>query len=154
MLTQFARLSVAADGRYATAEELQFLKDYFKSFNIRLSAYQKIRASETEIIRQVQAKIQSIDSTLFYNGSQDATNKWKLDTLRVLRHTAAALLFNDSDRFKEQFISWFQTILKAMNVERSAELTYQVMLEVIRQYLTPEEAALFVPIWELNIPKT
>ena len=150
MLTQFARLSVAADGRYATSEELQFLKDYFKSFNIRLSAYQKIRASETEIIRQVQAKIQSIDSTLFHSGSQDATNKWKLDTVRVLRHTAAALLFNDTDRFKEQFISWFQTILKAMNVERSAELTYQVMLEVIRQYLTPEEATIFIPLWELN----
>lgn len=153
MLTQFNRLSVAADGRYATAEELQFLKDYFKSFNIRLSAYQKIRASETEIIRKVQAQIQSIDPTLFHSGSQDATNKWKLDTIRVLRHTAAALLFNDSDRFKEQFISWFQTILKAMNVERSAELTYQLMLEVIRQYLTAEEAALFVPIWELNRPK-
>ncbi|HEY9810254.1 MAG TPA: phycobilisome protein [Halomicronema sp.] len=150
MLTQFARLSVAADGRYATSEELQFLKDYFKSFNIRLSAYQKIRASETEIIRQVQAKIKSIDSTLFQSGSQDATNKWKLDTVRVLRHTAAALLFNDTDRFKEQFISWFQTILKAMNVERSAELTYQVMLEVIRQYLTPEEATIFIPLWELN----
>jgi hypothetical protein len=150
MLTQFSRLRAAADGRYATPEELQFLKDYFKSFNLRLSAYQKIRAGEAEIIRQVQAKIQSIDPTLFHSGSQDVTNKWKLDTVRVLRHTAAALLFNDSDRFKEQFITWFQTILKAMNVERSAELTYQVMLEVILQYLSAEEAALFIPIWELN----
>ena len=52
MLTQFYRLKAAADGRYATPEELQFLKDYFKSFNLRLSAYQKIRAGEPEIIRK------------------------------------------------------------------------------------------------------
>jgi hypothetical protein len=150
MLSQLARLSVAADGRYASATELQFLRDYFKSFNLRLSAYQKIQAAEKEIIRQVQAKVQSIDPNLLNNGSEDATSKWRLDTVRVLRHTAAAMLINDPERLQNRFILWFKTVLRALDVERSAEITHQVMLEVVRQHLTPEEAALFSPLWALN----
>ncbi|WP_017715005.1 hypothetical protein [Kamptonema formosum] len=150
MLSQLAKLSLAADGRYATATEVQFLRDYFKSFNLRLSAYQKIQAAEQEIIRQAQANVQSIDASLLSNGSEDATSKWRLDTLRVLRHTAAALLINDAERLQNRFILWFKTVLRALDVERSADITHQVMLDVVRQYLTPEEAALFSPLWELN----
>ena len=50
MLNQLSRLSVEADGRYATTEELQFLKDYIQSLDLRLSAYEKISAAQTEIV--------------------------------------------------------------------------------------------------------
>lgn len=150
MLSQLARLSAQADGRYATANELQFLKNYFKSFSVRLSAYQKIKAAEADIIRQVQAKVESVDPSLFFSGSEDATSKWRLDTVRVLRHTAAALLVDDAERLRNRFIVWFKTVLRAVNVEASADITYQVMLEVVQQYLTAEEAAIFRPLWELN----
>lgn len=150
MLTKLARLSVVADGRYATAAELQFLKDYFKTFNLRVSAYKKIQAAEAEIIHKVQAQVQSIDPHLLRSGFEDMTAKWRLDTVRVLRYTSAALLSNDVERLQTGFIVWFHTILRALEADRSAEITYQVMSEVIKQYLTPEEVALFSPIWELH----
>jgi hypothetical protein len=150
MLSQLARLSMEADGRYATAEELQFLKEYFQSLNHRMSAYKKIQASEKEILRQVEAQMQSLDASLFRRGAQDVTSKWRLDTVRVLRHSAAALLTNDTERLRDRLLLWFQTILGAFQAKNSSGITYDVMKKVLKQYLTAEEASLFFPILEIN----
>ena len=54
MLNQLERLSVEAEGRFATPEELKLLKDYFPTVNLRMSAYQKIRDREDEIIEMIE----------------------------------------------------------------------------------------------------
>ena len=59
MLNQLSRLSVEADGRYATSEELQFLKDYIQSLDLRLSAYEKISAAQTEIVDLVETQVRA-----------------------------------------------------------------------------------------------
>ena len=205
MLKQLARLSVEADGRYATAEELQFLKDYLDSADQRLSAYEKIREIEEKLIEQVKAKMLSLDSNLFRKGSQDFTAEelrclkdylhsvdqgssadekmsqseakfieqlkaemqsldskafrngaqnvisiWKRDVKHTLRSSAAAMLINDLDRLREGFLLWHRTIVHVFQVEDIAQLTYQVMPEVIQQYLTPEEATLIMSALQLD----
>jgi hypothetical protein len=150
MLSQLARLSTEADGRYATADELQFLKDYFQSLNHRMSAYKKLQASEKEIIRQVEAQMQSLDPGLFRRGSQDVTAKWRVDAVRVLRHSAAALLINDTERLRDRLLLWFQTILGAFQARNSSAVTYDVMKKVLKKYLTAEEVSLFFPILDIN----
>ena len=150
MLTQLTRLSVAADGRYAKPEELQFLKGYFQSFDERVSAYEKIRTAEEEIIRQVEAKMRSMDPSLFRSVSGDITDTWRKDVVQLLRYAAAALLFNDQDRLREGLLIWHTTIAKSYKFDRTCKTTFKVMPEVARQYLTPQEAALFCPILELN----
>ncbi|MEO6862998.1 MAG: phycobilisome protein [Microcoleus sp.] len=150
MLSQLARLSTEADGRYATAEELLFLKDYFQSLNHRMSAYKKIQASEKEIIRQVEAQMQSLDPSLFRRGTQDVTEKCHGDIVRVLRHSAAALLINDTERLRDRLLLWLQTILGAVQVRNTATVTYDVMKKVLKQYLTAEEVSLFFPILDIN----
>jgi len=150
MLSQLARLSMEADGRYASAVELQFLKDYFQSLNHRMSAYKKIQASEKEILSQVEAQMQSLDPSLFRRGSQDVTAKCRGDFAQVLRHSAAALLMNDTERLRDRLLLWLQTILGAVQVKNSSAVTYDVMQKVIKQYLTAEEASLFLPILEID----
>lgn len=150
MLSQLARLSMEADGRYASAEELQFLKDYFQSLNHRMSAYKKIQASETEIMRQVEAQMLSLDPSLFRRGANDVTEKCRGDIVRVLRHSAAALLINDTERLRDRLLLWLQTILGAVQVRNTATVTYDVMKKVLKQYLTVEERNLFFPILDIN----
>ncbi|HLO47159.1 MAG TPA: phycobilisome protein [Kamptonema sp.] len=150
MLSQLASLSVETDGRYAIQSELQFLKDYFLSLNLRLSAYQKIQAAEKQIMRDVETKILSTNPKLLRFGSQDVTPKWRLDTMRVLRYSAATLLIDDRDRLRDRLLLWFQTILESFQAKKSSELTFQIMQDVIKRYLTAEEASLFVPILEMN----
>jgi len=110
MLKQLARLSVEADGRYASAKELQFLKDYLQSLDQHVSAYEKIQAAEAEIISKVEESIRATDPHLFHKGSRDVTPTCKRDRVDVLRYSAAALLSNDLDRLREGLLLWYQTI--------------------------------------------
>lgn len=150
MLSQIQRLAQETEGRYATDEELRFLADYARSYELRVQTYQKLQTCEMMIIQQVQAKMRAIDPMLFRQGNEDLTNKWKRDTLRVLRYSAAAMLIDDPESLRERFLFWFQTIMRAFNAQKSCGVTYTVMQDVIKQVLTPSEANLILPILEVN----
>jgi len=115
-----------------------------------MSAYKKIQASETEIMRQVEAQMLSLDPSLFRRGANDMTEKCRGDIVRVLRHSAAALLINDTERLRDRLLLWLQTILGAVQVRNTATVTYDVMKKVLKQYLTVEERNLFFPILDIN----
>ncbi|KAM3090051.1 phycobilisome protein [Phormidesmis sp. 146-35] len=150
MLSQMQRLSLEAEGRYATDEELSFLTDYVRSFELRVQTYQKLQGCEALIMQQVQAKMQAIDPALFRSGNDDITIKWKRDTLRVLRYSAVAMLVDDPETLRERFLFWFQTIMRAFGAQRSCNVTYTVMQEVVKQHLSPAQANVFLPILEVN----
>lgn len=150
MLNQLSRLSLEADGRYASSQELQPLKDYIQSLDMRVSAYKKIQAAEAEIINSVEAKMQATNPNLFRKGNRDVTKVCKRDRIDVLRYSMAALLSNDLDRLQQNFLLWYQTIIRAHQDGKAAGVSYQIMQEVVKQYLTSEEAALLSPILGLN----
>lgn len=150
MLTQTQNLYQETDGRYATDEELQFFRDYIESFPLRLTTYNKIRTSEALIVQQVQSQIRARAPHLLQRGDQDLSGKWKQDTLRILRHSALALLIDDQERLRDRLLLWFQTIMRAFNAQDSCDVTYSIMQKVVESLLTPEEAALLHPILEYN----
>ncbi len=61
MLTQFSKLSLDTDGRYATDSELKFIEDYLDSVDIRISTYEKIKSYEEEILQEVDAKMHELN---------------------------------------------------------------------------------------------
>ncbi|WP_448600398.1 phycobilisome protein [Thermoleptolyngbya sp.] len=150
MLSQMKRLSLETEGRYATDADLQFLRDYAKSYGLRVETYQRIQSAEVLLVSQVQQYMMSKDPTLFQGGNSDLTAKWKRDTVRVLRYSAVAMLLNDPETLQERFLLWFQTIMRAFGAQRSCNATYEAMQHVVRQHLTPVQASLFCPILELN----
>lgn len=149
MLSQLKQLSIAADGRYANDTELMFLQTYLQTARLRFSAYQKIQAAESQIVQQVQSKLLAIAPELLRQGGTDLTAKWKRDTLRVLRYAALALLTDDAATFRDRMLIWFQTIMRSFHAERSCNATYVLMQDMVQQYLTAEEFALFAPILEM-----
>lgn len=150
MLSQLKHLSLEVDGRYATDAELQFMTDYVQSFHLRLQTYQKLQELEPMLVQQTYARMRSLDSTLFTHGKEDISAKWKRDTIRVLRYVAVAILMDDPDTLRERFLLWFQTVMRAFRAERSCNVTYQVLQDVVKQYLTPPQAGLICPILELT----
>jgi hypothetical protein len=150
MLSKLERLSIETDGRYASDDELFFIKDYVQSFNLRLTTYDKIRDTEGKIVEQVQSKLKAIDPSLLKTGDKDLSDKWKRDTFRVLRHSAITVLLDDPDRLKDQFLSWFQTIMQAFGAEKSCNATYTAMQDVAQKTLLPGEAELLCSVLELN----
>ena len=150
MLTQTQNLCRETDGRYANDEELQFFRDYVQSFPLRLTTYNKIRTSEALIVQQVQAQIRAQAPHLLKRGDQDLSAKWRQDTLRILRHSALALLIDDREGLRDRLLLWFQTIMRAFGAQNSCNVTYSIMQKVVESLLTVEEAALLHPILEYN----
>lgn len=150
MLSRLERLAIEVDGRYATDSELQFIIQYGQSYRARMGTYAKLQGLEATIVQTVYQKMRSLDPSLFMSGKEDVSAKWKRDTLRVLRYSAVAMLLDDPDGLQERLLFWLQTIMRAFGAQRSCNITYEVMQEVVRQHLSAAEATLFCPILELN----
>jgi Phycobilisome protein len=150
MLKQLSRVSVSADGRFATAAELQFLKDYFKTVESRVAVYEKIKNAEEEIVDRVETKMRQLNPKIFTKGTQDVSALYRRDTRIVLRGAATATLFDDLDRLRDGLLLWHRTIIKAIGVENITQLTHQVLPEVMKEFLNTEELALIMAALQLN----
>ncbi len=152
MLQELSRLSIDTDGRYATDEELQFLEDYFESADVRLSAYEKIRDSEEKWIHHLKMRMRAVNpqAVIFNRGGKDLTGIWERDMRMLMYCTTAAMLINDLDRLREGTLIWHQTITKAQKVQQITRITFGIFMEIIHQYLTPEEAKCILPALQLD----
>jgi hypothetical protein len=150
MLKQLSRVSSAADGRYATAAELQFLKDYFKTVENRVVVYEKIRAAEEEIIDLVEKKMRQLNPKIFTKGTQDISALYRRDTKIVLQTATAAMLIDDLDRLRDGLLLWHRTIIRAVGVENITQLAHQVLPEIMKDFLSADELTLILPALQLN----
>jgi len=150
MLSQLNTLAQEADGRFASDAELMFMQNYLRTARLRFSAYQKIQAAESKIIQQVKQKLKAIDPSLLQHGKTDLSAKWQRDAVRGLRYSAQALLIDDQESLEERLLLWFQTMMRAFKAERSCNATYVIMQDVVKQYLSAEEAELFCPLLEVT----
>lgn len=152
MLQQLTRLSIDTDGRYATDSELKFLEDYLESAETRISAYEKIRDSEEKWIHHLKMRIRALNpqQVLFQRGKYDMTGIWERDMRMLMYCTTAAMLINDLDRLREGTLIWHQTITKAQKVQQITRETFGILVEIIGQYLTPEEAKCIIPGLQLD----
>ena len=150
MLKQLARLSLEADGRYATDRELKFLKNYLQSIDQRITSYKKIRDAEEKILHRLEAEKRMLDENLFKMGSHDITQICRRDMTMMLRCSAAAMLVDDLDCLREGLLLWYQTIVKAFSYQGYAKINYKLLQKVIKMYLDPEEVELIMPALQLN----
>ncbi len=151
MLNQLEQLSIEAEGRYATEQELRLLKNYFPTINLRLSAYQKIRDAEDSIIQKLEARMREKQPNIFQLGAKDVSSMYQRDTKIVLKIALAAMLIDDLDRLRENILLWQRTIVKAFQVKHIAAMAHSTMPEIIEQFLTPEEYAQVKPTLMLNM---
>lgn len=150
MLSQLQRLSISTDCRYASDTELQWIEDYLQSFTLRRQTYLKLQNLESILVQQTYTKMRSIDPSLFHYNNTDISAKWKQDTLRVLRYTALTVLTNDPDVLCERLLFWFRTVMTAFGMQRTCDVTYQVLQEVVCQNFTVAQAGLVCSVLELN----
>lgn len=146
MLTQLSRLTQETDGRYATAEELQFLKDYIASTQERVQAYKTVRDNEAFLLEDLYNQVQTVDRGSLYKGTEDVSTFFRRDQKNVLRVAAASMLFNDLDFLREGLLLWHRTIIKAFRVERPSQVACQVINAVFAKYLAPDQMKLMSPV--------
>jgi len=150
MLKQLAQLSLEAEGRYATADELDFLKVYLNSIEDRISAYKKVRELEERIIYRVEMAKRALPEDMFHLGSRDITWICRYDLIMVVRCIAAAMLFSDLDRLREGMLIWYETIVRAFAYKEYTQKTYQILQDVVNEFFEPEHAKLLMPGLQLT----
>ncbi len=152
MLTQLTRLVRESDGRYATSEELQFLKDYLKTAEQRVQAYKTIRDNEAFLIDDLHEHVLQGDAKALVGAissakyrDRDYSYMLKRDQKNMLRVASAAMLFNDLDFLREGLLLWHRTILKAFRVERPTQLACKFWPQVMNKHLSPDENKMMSP---------
>ncbi len=150
MLNQLTKLSVEIDGRYATDQELEFIKNYIQSVDLRVSSYEKIRDGEEKILDRTKRKMDIQNPNLFIRGSKNLSSIWRRDVMIILRCTVAAMLVNDLDWLRDSLLLWHRTIVNANKTQNISQATYNMMPEVLKEFLTTEELALILPVLQLN----
>jgi Phycobilisome protein len=146
MLTQLSQLALESDGRYASAEELQFLKDYIQTAQQRSQIYKTIRDQEAFLLDELHNQTKTTDGGSLFKGTQDVSNFFKRDQKHILRVASASMLFNDLDFLREGLLLWHRTIIKAFGVERPAQVACQIWPSVMLKYLSTDEYALMSPV--------
>jgi len=148
MLTQFARLSIDSDGRYAKDSELQFLEDYFDTVETRINTYEKIRDTADEIIPRMEVEKKEMDPTLFQLAGKDVTERCQSDLHRGLRYVATTVLFSDLNYLRENPLLWYRSIVHSFGFAREMDATYKLFPDVVKDYLSDEELNLALPVFQ------
>lgn len=148
MLTQFSRLSIDADGRYASDSELQFLEDYFETVETRISTYEKIRDTAEEIIPRMEVEKKKRNPNAFKMAGKDVTERCQSDLHRGLRYAATTVLFSDLNYLRENPLLWYRSIVSSFGFLDDVDATYKIMPEIVGDYLTSEEMDLAVPVFQ------
>jgi hypothetical protein len=146
MLTQLSRLALESDGRYATAEELQFLKDYLQSVAQRAQVYKAVRDNEAFLLDELHNQAKTTDGSCLFKGTQEVSNFFKRDQKHILRVASASMLFNDLDFLREGLLLWHRTIIKAFGVERPTQVACQIWPNVMGKYLSTDQFAFMSPV--------
>ncbi|PSB25055.1 phycobilisome protein [Stenomitos frigidus] len=127
-----------ADGRYLSAQELSPLEQYTQSYAVRLHTYQQLRDHSDALIVQALRKLaQTYPELIQQHGS-----RCKYDMTEVLRYVALSILRDDETFFKEQMMSWLDTILLAHKKTAHCMMAYRFLQEAIATALPAENFAL------------
>ena len=153
MLKQLHQLTVDADGRYATEEELAFLREYISSAKTRTKIYKKLREMRSDIALQTEQKVLEGNEDIFVVNGKDYKPMFHRDQGIDLRYTAATVLSGDLERLKQSLLLWYKTILKAARpnkVKTWTEMTYRVKPSIVLSTLDEEEHNYIAPILSLK----
>ncbi|MEO1095528.1 MAG: phycobilisome protein [Cyanobacteria bacterium J06638_28] len=148
MLQQIRQLVLDADGRYATDAELSFFSDYLKTARLRFTLYQKIQKLEPQLVQQTIERFKLTRPDLLRAKGYDRTAKCARDITLILRNTAAALLSDDIEILQDGTFVWFQVMMRSLKTQDAFDVGNRIIQTVVKQTLTPEEAALFCPLLE------
>ena len=130
-----------ADGCYLDAQGLKPLEQYLQTYATRLEAYQQLRDQSQALVQQALKKFEQAYPDLIQKHRQ----RCQYDMAEVLRYIALSILRDDEVFFKEQMMSWLDTILLAHKRNSHCMMAYRNLQEAINANLPPASSSLIRP---------
>ncbi|HEY9647710.1 MAG TPA: hypothetical protein V6C88_15145 [Chroococcidiopsis sp.] len=133
-----------ADGRYLNTQELNALEQYAQSYVNRMEAYQQLRDRSRDLVTQALTKLGQAHIELM----QKHKARCEYDMSETLRYVALSILRDDEVFFKEQMMSWLDTILLAHKRHDQCATAYRYLLDAINADLPSTTSALARPYFD------
>ncbi|HEY9858288.1 MAG TPA: hypothetical protein V6D16_02200 [Candidatus Obscuribacterales bacterium] len=134
-----------ADGRYLNSRELDPLEQYLQSYKVRVETYQELRDHSDKLVLQSLRKLAQAYPEIIQQHGQ----RCKYDMTEVLRYIAVSILRDDEVFFKEQMMSWLDTILLAHRKTSQCTIAYRALQEAITSSLSPTSGTLVRPYLDI-----
>lgn len=134
-----------ADGRYLSSQELNPLEQYLQSYKVRVETYQQLRDHSDKLVLQALRKLAQAYPEIIQQHGQ----RCKYDMTEVLRYMAVSILRDDEVFFKEQMMSWLDTILLAHRKTSHCTIAYRALQEAVASSLSPASASLVRPYLDI-----
>lgn len=136
---------LAADGRYLSPQELDPLEQYLESYKNRVDTYQQLRDLSEKLVLHALRKLAQTHPELIQQHGQ----RCKYDMTEVLRYIALSILRDDEVFFKEQMMSWLDTILLAHRKTGPCTIAYRALQEAIASTLPASGNSLVRPYMDI-----
>lgn len=128
ILNQTLERAIAeADGRYLDIQELMPLERYMQSYSARLETYQYLRENSDKLVLYALRKLAQEHPDLI----QQHGARCKYDMTEVLRYIALSILKDDEIFFREQVMSWLDTVLVAHKRTNNCVTAYRALQAAI-----------------------
>lgn len=144
MQTELTELLVQAENRYLQTEELQGFKSYAETLAQRLKIYEFLRDREVMIFQPIAAQVPK----LFPQEKEERLEQILQQWILILRHSAMAMLLNDSEYLKQRVIEWLSGLIKAHNTQSIDSQIYQLLLARLNELLSPKAIIFLQPFLE------
>ncbi len=144
MQAELNELLVQAENRYLQTEELLGFKSYAETLAQRLKIYEFLRDREIVIFQPIADQIQ----TIFPQEKQERLEQILQQWILIFRHSAMAMLLNDSKYLQERVIDWLSGLVQAHNSQVIDTQVYQLLNARLNELLSPKALIFLQPFLE------
>ncbi|CAD5933282.1 hypothetical protein PCC9214_01433 [Planktothrix tepida] len=144
MQAELNELLVQAENRYLQTEELVGFKSYAETLAQRLKIYEFLRDREIVIFQPIADQIPS----QFPHEKEERLEQILQQWILILRHSAMAMLLNDSEYLQQRVIEWLSGLVHAHNTQSIDTQIYQLLMARLNELLSPKATVFLQPFLE------
>jgi len=144
MQAELNELLVQAENRYLQTEELLGFKSYAETLAQRLKIYEFLRDREVVIFQPIADQI----SIIFPQEKQERLEQVLQQWILILRHSAMAMLLNDSEYLQRRVLDWLSGLVQAHDTQSIDTQVYQLLNTRLNELLSTKALVFIQPFLE------
>jgi Phycobilisome protein len=144
MHTVLDKMIEQADGKYLGSKDVQVLLDYAQSVQLRIETYQAIKKQETELIAMVLEKVH-VHPVYLSRYINTENGKCLRDMTGSLRYCSTAMLLNDEQFLREEYLIWLETIIRSLKHKDLTLASMEALSAALAERLPQAQYKLMAP---------
>jgi hypothetical protein len=144
MHTVLEKMIEQADGKYLGSKDVQVLLDYAQSVQLRIETYQAIKSQEAELVAMVLEKVHA--HPVYIDRYMHTENgKCLRDLTGSLRYSTTAMLLNDEQFLREEYLIWLETIIRSLKHKDLTLASMEALSAALAERLPQAQYKLMAP---------